>query len=65
LEVESCNFSQAEEEKTGCKAEKIQKRTTLYSHFKRQLRTILSENNFVNLLSLQLVLSFSAQEKTT
>jgi hypothetical protein len=51
LGVESRDFSQAEKEKTACKAMKIHEMPTIFIK-KRQPRTIFSENNchIVNLL---------------
>ena len=64
LQVESCDFFQAEIERSACKAEQIHKMTTIFT---RQPRTILSENSchFVNLLSFASSSFFFSLRKIT
>ena len=63
LGVESHDFTQADKERTACKAKQIHKMTTIFTQDDNLCRTILSEI-VVICSALQAVLSFSAREKS-
>ena len=62
LEIESRDFSQAQKERTACKAEQIQQ-NYIYFHSKQQPRIILSDS--VNLLSFASSSFFLSMRKIT